>query len=273
VNKKVILLIIFFIGFSIMLYPFVSQYWNSKVQSKAITDYDKILSKLNGNDYDGMFKEADIYNQELFKLQFPLIQYKELSNYYNLFDINNTGMMGYISIDKLKIELPIYHGTSSSVLNVAVGHLEGSSLPIGGDSTHSILSAHRGLPTAKLFTNLNKLELGDVFVITIIDRKLIYRIDKIVTVEPTDISNLEIINGEDYVTLITCTPYGLNTHRLLVRGTRIDDVEEYELVVTNEARKLDKLVITITILIPILLILTVWVMLKPINCKYKKGEI
>lgn len=272
-KKKIVLLIIFFIGLAILLYPFISQYWNSLVQSKAISDYDKIFSKLNDNDYSDMFDKANMYNQELNKLQFPLTQYKEISNYSSLLDVNNNGMMGYITIPKLKIELPIYHGTTSAVLNIAVGHLEGSSLPIGGESTHSILSAHRGLPSAKLFTNLNKLELGDTFTITIIDKKLTYQIDNIVTVEPTDISNLEIIEGEDYVTLITCTPYGLNTHRLLVRGTRIDNIEEKKIIITSDALVLDKSIVAIVISIPILLILTIWVILKPIKRKYKKEEI
>ena len=259
--KKIIFLIIFFVGLAILLYPFISQYWNSKVQSKAIADYDKIFSKLNDRDYNEMFLEAETYNRELLKLQFPLTQYKKILNYTNLLDINCNGMMGYISIGKLKIELPIYHGTSSSVLNIAVGHLEGSSLPIGGESTHSILSAHRGLPSAKLFTNLNKLEIGDTFVITILDRKLTYQVDKIVIVEPTDISNLEIINGKDYVTLITCTPYGLNTHRLLVRGIRIDNEIEKELIFTSDAYRIDKLIVCMAIFVPILFLLTIWLLL------------
>ena len=268
-KKKIILLIIFFLGLTILLYPFISQYWNSLVQSKAITDYDKIFSKLTDNDYNDIFKEANIYNQELYKLQFPLTQYKEISNYSNLLNINNNGMMGYITVPKLKIELPIYHGTSASVLNIAVGHLEGSSLPIGGDSTHSILSAHRGLPSAKLFTNLNKLELGDIFTITIVDRKLTYQVDNIITVEPTDISNLGIIEGEDYVTLVTCTPYGINTHRLLVRGTRISNIEENVKTIGADAKKQDKLIVSLLLSIPILLILAIWTLIKPVRRKYK----
>ena len=267
-NKKIIriiLMIIFFVGLSILLYPLVCQLWNSKVSTKAITDYDEMLKKIEIEDYTGMFSKGDNYNKELFNLDYPLVQYKKIPNYKELFNINNTGMMGYISIDKIKVKLPIYHGTSPSVLNTSVGHLEGTSLPIGGKSTHSVLSAHRGLPSAKLFTNLNKLEIGDIFVITILDRKLTYGVDNILIVEPNDISNLEIIENEDLVTLITCTPYGLNTHRLLVRGTRIENIKELELVATSEAYKIDKLIVTLVITIPILLVLIIYVLFKPVK--------
>ena len=273
-RKKItlILLVIFFIGISIFLYPSISQYLNSKVQSKAITDYDEMLSKIDIENYNLLFDNANNYNQELFKLDFPLVQYKELSGYTDLINVNNKGMMGYISIDKIKVELPIYHGTSASVLNVAVGHFEGSSLPIGGTSTHSILSAHRGLPSAKLFTNLNKLEIGDIFEITILDRKLTYQVDKILIVDPDDITNLEIIDGKDYVTLVTCTPYGINTHRLLVRGTRIENIKKREIIVTSEAYQIDRLMVTLVIAMPILLILIIYVMIKPTNKKNHKED-
>lgn len=265
-NKKkirIILTIIFLIGLSILIYPLICQVWNSKVSTKAITAYDEMLKKIE--DYTDIFIKGDNYNKELFNLDYPLIQYKKIPDYNNLFNINNTGMIGYISIDKIKVNLPIYHGTSSSVLNVAVGHLEGTSLPIGGKSTHSVLSAHRGLPSAKLFTNLNKLELGDIFVITVLDRKLTYMVDNILIVEPNDIEGLEIIENEDFVTLITCTPYGLNTHRLLVRGTRIENIKELHLVVTSEAYKIDKLIVTLVITIPILLVLIIYVLFKPVK--------
>ena len=168
-------------------------------------------------------------------MDYPFVEYEKLSNYNYLINIDNDGMMGYIEIDKLNIELPIYHGTSSSILNVAVGHLEGSSLPIGGKNTHSVLAAHRGLPSAELFTNLSKLELGDIFIITVLNRVMTYQVDNIVIVKPSDISHLQIIEDKDYVTLLTCTPYGLNYHRLLVRGTRIETNEEKNIIVTSEA--------------------------------------
>jgi len=275
VKKKIIKLIvpiIFLLGLSILLYPMISQYWNSRVQSQAITDYEKKLSNIEEKDYNSMFESAETYNKELTKLDFPLIQYKEIPNYSKLINVNNNGMMGYIQIDKIKVKLPIYHGTSSSVLNIAVGHLEGSSLPIGGLNTHSILSAHRGLPSSKLFTNLNKLEIGDTFVITILDKKLKYQVDKIVVVEPNDASNLEIIEGKDYVTLMTCTPYGINTHRLLVRASRIENQETKEIVVTSDAYLIDKLVVTLVIALPILILLIIYVMIKPVKKKFYEEE-
>jgi len=255
----------FFAGISILLYPFISQFWNSRVQSQAIINYDKILSNVEEKDYSKMFEAAENYNYELSKLDFPLIQYKKIPDYKKLINISSNGMMGYISIDKIKVQLPIYHGTSSSVLNVAVGHLEGTSLPVGGVTTHSVLSAHRGLPSSKLFTNLNKLEIGDTFTITVLDRKMIYQVDKIVVVEPNDVSALEIEEGCDYVTLMTCTPYGINTHRLLVRGTRIDNIEEKVIVVTSDACQIDKLIVTLVISVPVLFGLVICVMLKPVK--------
>jgi len=272
-NLTLILLIIFFIGLSILLYPSISQYINSKVQSKAITDYDKMLSQLNKKDYSELFEKADNYNKELFKLEFPLVQYKQLTDYKDTINVNNNGMMGYISIDKIKVELPIYHGISNSVLNVAVGHIEGSSLPVGGISTHSVLSAHRGLPSAKLFTNLNKLEIGDTFEITILDRLLTYQVDKITVVDPENVMDLEISEGKDYVTLVTCTPYGINTHRLLVRGTRIENIDKKEIVVTSEAYLIDKELIAIVISIPILLILIIYITIKPAKKSFQKEDI
>ncbi len=270
--SKIVSFIIFFSGFSILLYPLVSQYWNSKVQSRVVADYNNLLTGLNSDDYDSIFIEVQNYNQKISKLEYPLIQYKKISNDLQLFKLSN-GMIGYISIDKINLELPIYHGTSASVLNEAVGHLEGSSLPVGGESTHSVLSAHRGLPSSTLFTNLNKLEIGDTFEINVLDTKLTYKIDEINIVTPTDISKLEIIEGKDYLTLMTCTPYGINTHRLLVRGIRIEN-EKSELVITSDAYTIDKLIVTLVILIPTLLIIFLYVMFKPkVEKNYEEEEI
>lgn len=262
---KVILIIVFIIGLFILLYPSISQYWNSFVQSSVVSDYDKLFSNMKDVDYTEDFKKADLYNQRLFKLKYPLAQYKKLSGYENLINVNNNGMMGYISINKIKVEIPIYHGTGASVLNVAVGHLEGSSIPVGGKGTHSVLSAHRGLPSAKLFTDLNKLELGDIFEITVLDRKLTYQVDQIRVVEPNDVTNLKIKENEDYVTLMTCTPYGLNTHRLLVRGTRIENIDDKKIYVTTEAFKISNLVVAPIVASPIILVLLLLVAFKPVN--------
>lgn len=272
-GKKItlILLITFFIGLLVLFYPTISEYYNSSRQSKAIVDYDNLLTE--EKDYTLDFEKANAYNQTLSKMKSPLTDYKKLSDYEKLINIDGMGMMGYISIPKIKVEIPIYHGTSDIVLNSKVGHLEGSSLPVGGTSTHSVLSAHRGLPTAKLFSDLNKLEVGDTFVITALDRKLTYQVDKITIVKPNDITDLKIVEGEDYVTLLTCTPYGINSHRLLVRGTRIENVKDLKKVITAEAYQIDNLIVTFAIALPILLILIMIVMFKPIKKVPNKEEI
>ena len=272
-GKKItlILLITFFIGLLVLFYPTISEYYNSSRQSKAIVDYDSLLTE--EKDYTLDFEKANAYNQTLSKMKSPLTDYKKLSDYEKLINVDGMGMMGYISIPKIKVEIPIYHGTSDIVLNSKVGHLEGSSLPVGGTSTHSVLSAHRGLPTAKLFSDLNKLEVGDTFVITVLDRKLTYRVDKITIVKPNDITDLKIVEGEDYVTLLTCTPYGINSHRLLVRGTRIENVKDLKKVITAEAYQIDNLIVTFAIALPILLILIMIVMFKPIKKVPNKEEI
>ena len=272
-GKKItlILLITFFIGLLVLFYPTISEYYNSSRQSKAIVDYDSLLTE--EKDYTLDFEKANAYNQTLSKMKSPLTDYKKLSDYETLINVDGMGMMGYISILKIKVEIPIYHGTSDIVLNSKVGHLEGSSLPVGGTSTHSVLSAHRGLPTAKLFSDLNKLEVGDTFVITVLDRKLTYQVDKITIVKPNDITDLKIVEGEDYVTLLTCTPYGINSHRLLVRGTRIENVKDLKKVITAEAYQIDNLIVTFAIALPILLILIMIVMFKPIKKVPSKEEI
>lgn len=266
----IILLIIFFVGICVFCYPMFSQYWNSRLLIDEISSYDSILSANETKDYTDEFNKAYEYNKKLDNLSFPLTQYKNLNDYSNIVNINGVGMMGYISIDKIKVELPIYHGTSARVLNAAVGHLEGTSLPVGGESTHSVLSAHRGLPSAKLFTDLGKLEIGDTFTVTVYDKKLTYQIDQILIIEPNDITYLQIIEGGDYITLLTCTPYGLNTHRLLVRGTRVENPIRMKLAVTTEAYRIDKLIVTTLTALPILLILIIYVMVKPV--KTKRGD-
>lgn len=272
-NKiKLILVLILLVGLFILLYPFVSRYWNSLVQSRAIFSYDEVISLDESIDYDKLFQEAYDYNLELAKLEYPLVQYKRLSNTSNFINIKNNGMIGYITIDKIGLKVPIYHGTSSSVLNVAVGHLKGSSLPVGGENTHSVLSAHSGLPSNELFTNLRLVEIGDIFVINVMNEKLTYQVDKIMVVDPNDVSNLEIIDGYDYVTLITCTPYGINTHRLLVRGSRITNLIEKELVLTSDAYKIDRLVVTFIISILIFLIFIIYIVIKPVKKKNYEEE-
>ena len=262
---KVILIVTFIIGLFILLYPSVSQYINSFNQSTAITDYDKMFLNNKDVDYTEDFNKAYAYNAELAKLRYPLAQYKKLSGYSELINVNNTGMMGYISINKIKVEIPIYHTTDKDVLNVAVGHLEGSSLPVGGKGSHSVLSAHRGLPSAKLFTDLNKIEIGDVFEITVLDKKLTYQVDQIRVVEPNDVTELRINENEDYVTLMTCTPYGINSHRLLVRGTRIENISDKKIYVTTEAFRISNLIVAPIVASPIIMVLLLIVAFQPID--------
>lgn len=262
---KVILIVTFIIGLFILLYPSVSQYINSFNQSTAITDYDKMFLNNKDVDYTEDFNKAYAYNAELAKLRYPLAQYKKLSGYSELINVNNTGMMGYISINKIKVEIPIYHTTDKDVLNVAVGHLEGSSLPVGGKGSHSVLSAHRGLPSAKLFTDLNKIEIGDVFEITVLDKKLTYQVDQIRVVEPNDVTELRIKENEDYVTLMTCTPYGINSHRLLVRGTRIENISDKKIYVTTEAFRISNLIVVPIVASPIIMVLLLIVAFQPID--------
>lgn len=260
-----ILLGVFFVGLSVLLYPSIASFWNQKTQSKAVNDYEKEIQQFTPEDYAALFEEADRYNGQLAALNFPLNDYTQLEGYRDMINISANGMFGYLSIDKIQVELPIYHGTSAGVLNSACGHLEGTSLPVGGDTTHCVLSAHRGLPSAKLFTNLDKLEIGDTFRITVLDRVLTYMVDQIKTVTPSNVTYLKIEEGQDYCTLLTCTPYGINTHRLLVRGVRTDTAVSPIVNVTSEAYLIDKLIVTPVVALPILFILILYVFFMPVK--------
>lgn len=269
-GSTIALVVIFLIGLCILLYPTISDFWNEKRQSQAVINYDSLIETLEPEDFRAYFDKANEYNRKLRKISFPFVGYSELDDlYYSTLDVNGDGMMGYITIDKIKIQLPIYHGTSDKVLNSAVGHMEGSSLPIGGENTHSVLSAHRGLPSAKLFTNLDKLEVGDIFTITILDRKITYRVDQIRVVLPSKTDDLYVEKGQDYCTLVTCTPYGINTHRMLVRGTRIENIEEDKKInVITEAYQIDPFIVTPAVAAPMLAGLLVFLMVK--SSKEKK---
>ena len=257
--STIILVAIFFVGLSVLLYPTISDFWNEKRQSQAIINYDDLIVDLTPEDYTAIFEKADNYNKKIRNMSTPFLSHKNIADeYYSTLDVNGNGMMGYITIDKIKVQLPIYHGTSDQVLNSAVGHVEGSSLPVGGKSTHSVLSAHRGLPSAKLFTNLDKLVVGDIFTIRILDRTITYQVDQILIVLPQKIDDLYIEEGEDYCTLVTCTPYGINTHRMLVRGTRIENIEPDRVInVITEAYQIDPLIVTPAVAAPMLGILLV----------------
>lgn len=270
-TSTIMLIAVFLLGLCTLLYPTASNFWNEKRQSKAIMNYDDLIVDLTPEDFSKHFSKADEYNRKLKLISFPFLGYSELDEeYYSTLDVNGDGMMGYITIEKIKIQLPIYHGTSDKVLDSAVGHMEGSNLPIGGESTHSVLSAHRGLPSAKLFTNLDELVVGDIFTITILDRTLTYQVDQVLVVLPTEINDLNVVNGEDYCTLVTCSPYGINTHRMLVRGTRIENIEDPKKVkVVTEAYLIDPLIVTPVVAIPILSGLLIFLMIESAREKKK----
>ena len=262
-NNKIgiLLVLMLFVGICGLLYPSVSQYWNSKTQTRAVENYREILNSLQPEDYEAYFREAEAYNTELGELRAPLLDYRKVEGYNSILNISGNGVMGYVSVPKLGIELPLYHGISAEVLNVACGHLEGTSLPVGGENAHCVLSAHRGLPHAKLFTELDKMEVGDTFTITVLDRTITYQVDQIKVVRPEEIDDVQIVPGEDLCTLLTCTPYGVNSHRLLVRGTRIENAAPV-LHVTSNAYRIDSLVVTPVVAAPILLILLIVLMVK-----------
>lgn len=254
------LIIIFFVGLSILSYPFLSDYLNRIGAAKAVNNYDENVRLLDGKKSELLFNEAYEYNQKLFSNPKEFHSGEIVSrDYMDLLNILGDGMMGYITIKKIGVNLPIYHGTTNKVLNKAVGHLEGSSLPVGGINTHAVLTGHRGLPSAKLFTDLDRLELGDTFSLNVLNKSLVYEIDDIKIVEPEEVNNLEIVPEKDYVTLVTCTPYAVNTHRLLVRGKRIDlkDVK----IVVGDAVRLTPLIAAMLFAIPILIVLGMIVML------------
>ena len=258
-----ILVLILLAGLSLLLYPSVSNYWNSLHQSKAIATYAEDVVNLDNDTYDQLWQDAASYNQSLLtRSNTYLLSDEQKAEYDRLLDVSGLGVMGYIEIPEIDVSLPIYHGTEESVLQIAVGHLEWSSLPVGGESTHCVLSGHRGLPSAKLFTNLDKLQEGDTFLLRILNEVLTYEVDQILIVEPRETAALHIVEGEDYCTLVTCTPYGVNTHRLLVRGHRIENIEEAKVVhVTADAIQIEPLLVAPIVAIPMLLVLFILLLL------------
>ena len=225
--STIFIILIFLVGLGFISYPTVSNLWNQAHQSRAIATYSKQVEKLDDSENKKMLKAARKYNKSLLKKSDHWkLSKKDKKKYESLLDVSGTGIMGYIEIPKIDCSLPIYHGTDEGALQIAIGHLEGSSLPVGGKSTHCVLSGHRGLPSARLFTDLDQMEEGDIFILNILGRKLAYEVDQIRVVLPEEMSDLEIEEGKDLCTLVTCTPYGINTHRLLVRGHRTEYVEK-----------------------------------------------
>ena len=262
--RTIILILIFLVGLSVMLYPSVSDAVNRKHQSRAVAGYAEEVEQLSDADYQTYFDAADAYNRQLNTTPNAFYKPDLVSGYAQTLDISGTGIMGYITIPKISVELPIYHGTDEGVLQVAAGHLEGSSLPVGGAGTHAVISAHRGLPSAKLFTNLDELEVGDRFTITVLNRVLTYEVDQISIVLPTEIDQLLPTEGMDYVTLMTCTPYGINTHRLLVRGKRVETTESQKHIrVAADAFRIEPIIVAPILAIPMLLAALVGVLVAP----------
>ena len=265
--------IIFLVGLAVFLYPSVSNYINSKNQSRAISSYQEALSSFTEEDYSRLWEAAYAYNEALVdkRMNFELSD-EEMAEYNSILDATGTGIIGYIEIENIGVNLPIYHGTDESVLQVGIGHLEGTSFPTGTTSTHTVLSGHRGLPSSKLFSDLDQMIVGDTFLLHILDQTFAYQVDQINIVLPEETSDLAIQPGKEYVTLVTCTPYGVNTHRLLVRAKRVDYNEETRLIVPSDAIRYGNLVVAPFIGAPLLLVAFIAFMVLTSNRGKKKKK-
>ena len=258
--SDLILIIAFLAGLSLLLYPGFSDYWNQFHQSRAIAGYAETGAAMDDGEYERLWNAAEDYNRRLAEIAAEYALPDELlEEYAQQLNVGGDGVMGYVEIPEIECSLPIYHGTDDAVLQSAVGHIEWSSLPVGGESSHCVISGHRGLPSAKLFTNLDKLVEGDLFFLQVLDETLSYEVDQIRIVEPQELSDLQIEAGKDYCTLVTCTPYGVNTHRLLVRGHRVDnEVLAQTVRVTSDAIQVEPVLVATALAVPVLLILMIW---------------
>ncbi len=273
-KTTLVLLAMLVLGLGLLLYPTFSDYWNSLHATRAISSYTESVAQVDNDRYAEIWADAQSYNREVaardpFRL---VLTDAEREEYEALLDVTGTGIMGYIEIQSLDLRLPIYHGTSASVLSSGVGHIEGTSLPVGGAGTHTVLSGHRGLPSARLFTDLDKLNVGDTFRLQILDETLTYEVDQILIVLPEEVDSLQISPDEDYCTLVTCTPYGINTHRLLVRGHRIEN-KKSEVRVSADAVRIDTIVVAPIVALPILLILLIILLATSRKPKKKRKSI
>lgn len=271
--STIMLVLMLIVGLSLLLYPSFSDYWNSFTQSRAIVSYAEQLQNMDEDQFADLWAEAHAYNASLLeRYNVFLLTEEQQAQYPTLLNIGNDGIMGYIEIPKIGVTLPLYHGTEDSVLSVAIGHIEWTSLPVGGESTHCVVSGHRGLPSAKLFTDLDELTEEDIFTLNVLGEILTYQVNQIKVVEPFDTSDLLVVEGEDYCTLVTCTPYGINSHRLLVRGTRIENAEEFSVKrATADAVRIQPILVAPLLAAPILLVLLVLV-LWPKPKKYRKKD-
>ena len=270
----VLLFVILVCGVGLLLYPSVSNYWNSFHQTRAIANYAEEVANMENEEYDRIWQQAVAYNASLVGRDNQyVISDEQRAEYESLLDVTGTGIMGYIEIESIGVSLPLYHGTADSVLQIAIGHLDWTSLPVGGTNTHCVVSGHRGLPRAKLFTDLDKLSIGDLFVMRILDEVLTYEVDQVLIVYPHVTENLVIEEGKDYCTLVTCTPYGINSHRLLVRGHRVENVEAAKTIrVTADAIQIEPMLVAPILAIPVLLLLLLAVLLKDAGKPKNKKE-
>ncbi len=267
----IFLFLVLLVGLSLVLYPSFSDWWNSRHMSRVITDYVNLIEDLEEDEYAGLIEAAQEYNRSLLsRTNGYTTTPEQKEQYHKLLNIANNGVMGYIEIPSIGVSLPVYHGTDATVLQVAIGHLDWSSLPVGGEGTHCVVSGHRGLPSAKLFTHLDKVREGDLFMLRILNEVLTYEVDQILIVEPHEVESLMISRGEDLCTMFTCTPYGINTHRLLVRGHRVENQEERNVHhVITEAILIEPAVVAPMVALPILFVLFVWLMIPKKKRKWR----
>ena len=272
--STILLVLALLVGAALLLYPTASDYWNSFHQSQAIATYAEEVANLTTADYEKLWLAAVEYNKRMGAAGNPFVLSEEQrADYFSQLDLSGNGIMGYIEIPKIECSLPIYHGTSEAVLQIAVGHLEGSTLPVGGAGTHCVLSGHRGLPSAKLFTHLDQLSEGDVFMLRGLNETLTYEVDQIHIVLPQEVDDLAMVPGRDFCTLVTCTPYGINSHRLLVRGKRIENSEAATAIrITSDAIRIDPILVAPVAAVPMLLILSIYLIANPGGKKKKKRK-
>ena len=272
--STVLLLLVLITGLSLLLYPSFSEYWNSLHQSEVVASYLETVSHIDDDQYKELWDSARAYNESLLERNNVFLLNEEQKAAYNSqLNIGGNGVIGYVDIPSINVFLPIYHGTDETVLQFAVGHLDWTSLPTGGESTHCVISGHRGLPSAKLFTDIDQLAVGDHFMLNVLDEVLTYEVDQIRIVLPSETDDLLIKQGKDYCTLVTCTPYGVNSHRMLVRGHRVDNLEQAQVVrVTADAVIVEKMVVIPIVLALILLIMMVFLLITTSGKKKRRKE-
>jgi len=262
-GTTILLILVFVVGLSLLLYPTFSDWWNSMHQSRAVASYVEQVATIDEDQYAELWESAWAFNLELTQREnrYALTE-EQITRYEQLLNVGGTGVMGYVEIPEIQVTLPVYHGTDEAVLQIAVGHLEWTSLPVGGEGSHCVISGHRGLPSAKLFTDLDKLVVGDLFMFRVLDEVLTYEVDQILIVEPHEVQDLQVIAGKDLCTLVTCTPYGINSHRLLVRGHRVENPEEAKIVrVTSDAMQIEPMIVAPIAALPMLLALLIGILI------------